>query len=149
MLRRTKEDNILFNKIITDFIFCFILCVEFWCFVKFSHAAIQITIRIFDLFPTVVTLLNNNFCHMFPTAAHLFNLGGTKWKNLRAKISPTFTSGKLKGMFQTLVDCSLLLEKFIKEHDNREPIDIKYVLSNYTVFFIFIIYILYSLVISV
>lgn len=70
---------------------------------------------------------------MFQTAAHLFALGGTKWKNLRAKISPTFTSGKLKGMFQTLVDCSLLLENFIKDHDNREPIDIKYVLSKYTV----------------
>lgn len=71
---------------------------------------------------------------MFPTAAHLFAIGGTKWKNLRTKITPTFSSGKLKGMFQILVDCGLKLEKFIKEHDEREPIDVKHILSKSTIF---------------
>lgn len=67
--------------------------------------------------------------NIFPTAANLFAIGGNKWRTLRAKVSPTFTSGKLKGMFQTLVDCSLLLEKYIKDHDNKEPIEIKNILS--------------------
>lgn len=63
------------------------------------------------------------------TAAHLFALEGNKWRNLRAKLSPAFTSGKLKGMFQTLLDCSSQLDQFLKEQNNKEPIDIKHALG--------------------
>ncbi|KAJ8935459.1 hypothetical protein NQ318_021705 [Aromia moschata] len=63
-------------------------------------------------------------------SAHLFSLGGNKWRNLRVKLTPTFTSGKLKAMFQTLVDCGLVMEKYIKENTtNTEPVDIKNILD--------------------
>lgn len=65
------------------------------------------------------------------TAAHLFAIGGMKWKNLRSKLTPTFTSGKMKGMFQTLLNCGSALEQTLKEHKSEEPIDIKQVLGKF------------------
>lgn len=34
-----------------------------------------------------------------PLAGHLFNLHGSSWKSLRSKMSPSFSSSKLKGMY--------------------------------------------------
>lgn len=48
-----------------------------------------------------------------PVSAHLFSLNGEKWKNQRVKLTPT--SGKLKAMFSSLVDCGAPLQKFL--HD--------------------------------
>ncbi|CAH1400048.1 unnamed protein product [Nezara viridula] len=56
---------------------------------------------------------------------HLFNLDGERWRALRIKLTPTFTSGRLKTMFPLFVSCaesfsSLLLSKVDSKVDIKE-----------------------------
>ncbi|RZC34666.1 cytochrome P450 6a14 [Asbolus verrucosus] len=68
-----------------------------------------------------------------PLTGHLFNLEDAKWKNMRVKLTPTFTSGKMKMMFQTLVDCSVELRSIIDNSANdNTPIEIKEILGRFT-----------------
>ncbi|XP_068981018.1 uncharacterized protein [Bombus flavifrons] len=48
-----------------------------------------------------------------PLSQHLFLLEAKRWRPLRAKLSPIFTSGKLKEMFPLIVECAGNLEKYL------------------------------------
>lgn len=50
-----------------------------------------------------------------PLADHLFFLSGPAWKNLRVKLAPTFTSGKIKYMFETIRQSSYQLSDYLDE----------------------------------
>lgn len=68
-----------------------------------------------------------------PLTAHLFALDGVKWKSMRHKLSPTFTSGKMKMMFGTVVDVGeKLRKKLIEICEDNQPVDINNVMSRYT-----------------
>lgn len=68
-----------------------------------------------------------------PLSGHLFSIEGTKWKNLRAKITPTFTSGKMKMMFETVVAVAEEFKKCVKEHaDAGDEFEIKDVLARFS-----------------
>lgn len=61
-----------------------------------------------------------------PLSATLVALPGQKWKNLRGKLTPTFTSGKLKAMFSTLVSCGSTLQNYLaKLADKNELLDVR------------------------
>ncbi|KAJ3656091.1 hypothetical protein Zmor_015192 [Zophobas morio] len=88
-------------------------------------------------------ILQNDFGHFVdrgiindekndPLSAHLFSLEGTKWRNLRAKLTPTFTSGKMKMMFDTLVTCGNQLEIEMDKTAGKQAVDIKDMLVRFT-----------------
>ncbi|XP_019875568.2 probable cytochrome P450 6a14 [Aethina tumida] len=69
-----------------------------------------------------------------PLSAHLFALEDDRWKSLRAKLTPTFTSGKMKMMFNTLVECTSGLKDMVDQHSqDSTPINIKETLQRFTI----------------
>ncbi|XP_073813631.1 probable cytochrome P450 6a21 [Musca autumnalis] len=68
-----------------------------------------------------------------PLSGNLFNLEDSVWKNLRTKLSPTFTSGKMKQMFPLVVkvsnDCREVLQDMLKQ---SKEVDVKELLARYT-----------------
>ena len=68
-----------------------------------------------------------------PISAHLFNLDGQEWRNMRMKLTPTFTSGKMKMMFETLLICADQMMSYVdRMFVENTPVDIKHVLTCYT-----------------
>ena len=68
-----------------------------------------------------------------PLSGHLFSLTGMKWRNLRVKLTPTFTSGKLKMMFQRLVECGQELQSCLeKVGETGDVIEIKDILARFS-----------------
>ncbi|XP_043511358.1 probable cytochrome P450 6a14 isoform X2 [Frieseomelitta varia] len=68
-----------------------------------------------------------------PLAQHLFLLESERWRPLRSKLSPIFTSGKLKEMFPLVLECAGNLEKFLdKVADSGEPVDCREMSAKFT-----------------
>lgn len=64
-----------------------------------------------------------------PLSPHLFNLPNKPWKKMRSKITPSFTSGKLKMMFPTMIKCS---EGLVSAIGSQKVIDINDISIRYT-----------------
>lgn len=58
-----------------------------------------------------------------PLSQNLFNLEGNKWKWLRAKLSPVFTSGKIKGMYILIAECAKNLQSEVDRLVDSGPAD--------------------------
>ncbi|KAI4456043.1 cytochrome p450 [Holotrichia oblita] len=68
-----------------------------------------------------------------PILRNLFFMEGNDWKSMRMKLSPTYTSGKMKMMFKTMLECSIPLVKRIRElTESNQTIDIKDVSARFT-----------------
>uniref|UniRef100_A0A6P7F136 Probable cytochrome P450 6a13 n=1 Tax=Diabrotica virgifera virgifera TaxID=50390 RepID=A0A6P7F136_DIAVI len=68
-----------------------------------------------------------------PLSGHLFNLEDEKWKKLRIKLTPIFTSAKMKVMFQTLLDSTERFQKLLERLANSEqPVDLKNAFACFT-----------------
>lgn len=68
-----------------------------------------------------------------PVSAHLFSIEDDIWKNLRIKLAPTFTSGKMKMMFPAVVKCSNELAGALgKLQQEKKSVDIKDLSGRFT-----------------
>lgn len=63
-----------------------------------------------------------------PLSSNLFALPGQRWKNLRARLTPTFTSGQLRNMMPTFLDVGKKLmaqmEKLVEQETVLEMRDV-------------------------
>ncbi|KAF5284126.1 hypothetical protein FQR65_LT00126 [Abscondita terminalis] len=64
-------------------------------------------------------------------SGNLFSLGGNKWRKMRTKLSPTFTSGKIKTMFNIVLECSRQLKHAVDIQCEKGPMDVKDFLSRF------------------
>ncbi|XP_050743667.1 cytochrome P450 6a9 [Drosophila biarmipes] len=67
-----------------------------------------------------------------PLSGQLFLLDGHKWKSMRHKLSSTFTSGKMKHMFPTVVRVGHeFIEVFGKTLDRSSIVEVKDILARF------------------
>uniref|UniRef100_A0AAT9UTK5 Cytochrome P450 6PZ20 n=1 Tax=Maconellicoccus hirsutus TaxID=177089 RepID=A0AAT9UTK5_MACHI len=67
-----------------------------------------------------------------PLSNHLFLMKGDEWKNLRIKLTSTFTTGKMKMMFPLVNECATKLSQVIGQIPLNQSFDIKDLSSRYT-----------------
>lgn len=66
-------------------------------------------------------------------SAHLFSLNGEKWKRLRTKLTPTFTSAKMKFIFPTMVAVAEQFRDCLHEAiQQQNQLEMKDLLSRFT-----------------
>ncbi|XP_078037572.1 cytochrome P450 6A1-like [Augochlora pura] len=68
-----------------------------------------------------------------PMSINLFFLDEVRWRPLRPKLTPLFTSGKLKGMFSLMVECAETLDKYL-DHvaSQNEIVEVREVAAKFT-----------------
>lgn len=68
-----------------------------------------------------------------PLDGHLFSLSGTRWRNLRVKLTPIFTTKKMKMMFGAVVECGKELQASLQKRVNDgDTIEIHDFLARYS-----------------
>ncbi|XP_018318869.1 probable cytochrome P450 6a13 [Agrilus planipennis] len=68
-----------------------------------------------------------------PLSANVLTLEGDDWRRIRTKLTPTFTSGKMRKMFDTIWICSdRLVNKFDNMIETKEPFGIGEILACYS-----------------
>jgi len=69
-----------------------------------------------------------------PFSENVFTMKGQKWQSLRSKMTPAFTSGKLKNILPTILDVATKLEKSLaSKATSNNTLDMKDLISSFTV----------------
>ncbi|KAB0794253.1 hypothetical protein PPYR_13873 [Photinus pyralis] len=90
----------------------------------------QIAIKDFENFIDRIQFLRDDIEPLWTKS--IFLLRGDEWKAMRATLSPSFTSSKMKGMFGLIKECA---ENFVKFYEDRrssaESVDVKDAFARY------------------
>ncbi|KAK3932207.1 Cytochrome P450 6a8 [Frankliniella fusca] len=71
--------------------------------------------------------------HREPLTANLFNIEGAEWRALRHKLTPTFTSGKMRNMFPLVQACADELTAVLAaEAASGRPVEMFELLARFT-----------------
>nr|QZM07481.1 cytochrome P450 monooxygenase CYP6TC1 [Lasioderma serricorne] len=90
-----------------------------------------IIVKDFDYFNSAGGYYNEE---VDPLSANMLNLHGEKWKTIRSKLTPTFTSGKMKQMFDLVKKATEPFERYLDSYIARkEPVEARNLFSLYTV----------------
>lgn len=68
-----------------------------------------------------------------PITGNLFSLSGEKWRYLRNKLSPVFTSGKIKQMYSTISTKGENFVQAIKYESKLGSVDVKNISNKFTI----------------
>uniref|UniRef100_A0A182MRW7 Cytochrome P450 n=1 Tax=Anopheles culicifacies TaxID=139723 RepID=A0A182MRW7_9DIPT len=68
-----------------------------------------------------------------PLSAHLFAIEGQRWKDLRAKITPTFTSGRMKAAFPLVLGIAEQFCEFLSEqYTSNDVVEVRDLMARFT-----------------
>lgn len=67
-----------------------------------------------------------------PMSNNLLLQNGEKWKHNRSKLTPAFSTGKLRGMFTTIVECGRSLHRHLDQYaDDGKTVEIREIFARY------------------
>ncbi|XP_058793135.1 cytochrome P450 6B1-like [Phymastichus coffea] len=68
-----------------------------------------------------------------PFSLHIFNLEYKRWKPVRAKLTPIFTSGKLRDMFYLIADCGTHFQNYVERlAEKSDAVDCRELTAKFT-----------------
>ncbi|XP_067627251.1 probable cytochrome P450 6a21 [Eurosta solidaginis] len=134
-IHRTRSFVEIYSKIYKKFKGTGPFCGFFWfqrpsAFILDTQLAKNILIKDFNNF------VNRGFytnAEDDPLTGQLFLLEGHRWRTMRNKLSPTFTSGKMKYMFPTVLHKAEELVRILSNDITQEPnVEIRDCMGRYT-----------------
>ncbi|KAJ6644085.1 putative cytochrome P450 6d5 [Pseudolycoriella hygida] len=67
-----------------------------------------------------------------PMADNILFQQGEKWRNVRTQLSPAFSSGKMKAMFDVIANCTVSMHKYVDSFaDTQQSVEVRDVFARY------------------